>query len=76
MYGSEIWCLALREEHRVFEKCVLRGAFRTKRDVTITKWRTLHNEEFHNFYCLPSVIRMIKSSKMGLIEHVARMGRR
>jgi hypothetical protein len=25
--------------------------------------RKLHNEELHNLYCLPSIIRMIKSKK-------------
>jgi hypothetical protein len=39
-------------------------------------WRKLHNEELHNLYCSPSVIRMIKSRRMRWEGHVAQMGRR
>jgi hypothetical protein len=34
----------------------------------------LHNEEPHNLYPLPSIIRMIKSRRMRLVGHVARKG--
>jgi hypothetical protein len=34
------------------------------------------NEEFHNLYFSPSIIRMIKSMRMILEGHVVRMGRR
>jgi hypothetical protein len=37
-------------------------------------WRKLHNEELHNLYSLPSIIRMMKSGKMRWVGHVARMG--
>jgi hypothetical protein len=36
-------------------------------------WRKLHNEELHNLYSSPSIIRVIKSRKMRLAGHVARM---
>jgi hypothetical protein len=36
-------------------------------------WRKLHNEELHNLYSSPSIIRMMKSRK-GWAGHVARMG--
>jgi hypothetical protein len=36
----------------------------------------LHNEELHNLYSSPSIIRMIKSWRIRLAGHVARMGRR
>jgi hypothetical protein len=39
-------------------------------------WRKLHNEEFHNLYSAPSIIRMIKSRRMRWAGHIARMGRR
>jgi hypothetical protein len=63
-------------EHRlrVFEKRVLRKIFGLKRDEVIGGWRELHNEELYNLYCLPSVIRIIKSRRMGWAGHVARMG--
>jgi hypothetical protein len=38
------------------------------------EWRKLHNEEFHDFYSLPSIIRIIKSRTMRWVGHVARMG--
>jgi hypothetical protein len=37
-------------------------------------WRKLHNEELHSFYSSPSIIRVIKSRRMRLAGHVARMG--
>jgi hypothetical protein len=37
-------------------------------------WRKLQNEELHNLYGLPSIIRIIKSRRMRWKEHVARMG--
>jgi hypothetical protein len=36
-------------------------------------WRKLHTEELHNLYSSPSVISMIKSRRMRLTAHVARM---
>jgi hypothetical protein len=38
------------------------------------EWRKLHNEELHNLYSSPSIIRIIKSRRMRLAVHVARMG--
>jgi hypothetical protein len=36
-------------------------------------WRKLHNEELHNLYSSPSIIRNIKSRRMRWAGHVARM---
>jgi hypothetical protein len=36
-------------------------------------WRKLHNEELHNLYSSPSIIRIINSRRMKWVEHVARM---
>jgi hypothetical protein len=65
----------LREEHilRVFENRVLRTIFGPKRDEVTGRWRKLHNEELHNLYTSPSIIRMIKSRRMRWAGHVARM---
>jgi hypothetical protein len=37
-------------------------------------WRKLHNEELHNLYSSPSIIRMNTSRRMRWAGHVARMG--
>jgi hypothetical protein len=77
LYGRETWSLALREKHRlrVFENRVLRRIFGPKRDEVIEGWRKLHNEELHNLYCSPSIIRLTMSKRMGWAGHLARMGR-
>jgi hypothetical protein len=36
-------------------------------------WRKLHNEELHDLYSAPHIIRMIKSRRMRWTGHVARM---
>jgi hypothetical protein len=36
-------------------------------------WRKLHNDEIHSLYTSPNVVRMIKSSRMMWVGHVARM---
>jgi hypothetical protein len=50
---------------RVFENRVLRRVFGPKRDEVTGGWRKLHNEELHNLYSSPSIIRMIKEDEMG-----------
>jgi hypothetical protein len=37
-------------------------------------WTKLHNEELHNFYSSPNIIRMIKSRRMRWAGYVARRG--
>jgi hypothetical protein len=54
LYGFE----TLRDEHRLR---VSRRIFGPKRDEVTGGWRKLHNEELHNLYSSPSIIRMIKS---------------
>jgi len=36
-------------------------------------WRRLHNEEFHDLYASPNIIRVMKSKRMIRAGHVARM---
>jgi hypothetical protein len=55
----------------VFENRVLRRIFGPKRDEVTGDWRKLHNEELHNLYSLPNIIRMIKSRRMRWAGHVA-----
>jgi hypothetical protein len=58
---------------RVFENRVLRRIFGPKRDEVTGGWRKMHNEELHNLYSSPSIIRMIKSRRMRWAGHVARI---
>jgi hypothetical protein len=62
LYGCETWSLTLREEHwlRVIENRVLRRIHGPKRDEVTGGWREEHNEELHDLYSLPSIIRMTK----------------
>jgi hypothetical protein len=48
--------------------------FGPKRDEVIGGWRKLHNEELHNLYSSPSIIRIIKLRRIGWVGHVARTG--
>jgi hypothetical protein len=66
----------LREEHRlrVFENRVSRGIFGPEREED-GSWRKLHNDELHNLYSSPNIVRVIKSRRMRWEGHVARMGR-
>jgi hypothetical protein len=75
LYGLETRSLTLREEHRlrVCENRVLRRIFGLKRDEVTGGWRKLHNEELHNLYSSPNIIRAIKSRRMRWAGHVARM---
>jgi hypothetical protein len=48
----------------VFENRKLRRIFGPKKAEMTEGWSKLHNEELHNFYSLPNVIRKIKSRRM------------
>jgi hypothetical protein len=58
----------------VFENRVLRKIYGPKRDEVTGEWRKLHNEELHNLYSSPDIIRQVKSRRMRWVGHVARMG--
>jgi hypothetical protein len=59
----------------VFENRVLR-IFGTKIDEVTTEWRELLNEELHNLYSSPHIIRLLKSRWMRWVGCLARIGRR
>jgi hypothetical protein len=48
----------------VFKNRVLRRIFGPKRDEVTGEWRKLHNEELHNLYSYPNIIRQIESRRM------------
>jgi hypothetical protein len=60
----------------VFENRVLRRLFGPKRDEVTGDWRKLHNEELHNLYSSPNIIRTMKSRRMRGAGHVALLWRR
>jgi hypothetical protein len=58
-----------RAEHRlsVFEIRVVRRTFGPKRGGAVGSWRKLHDEEVHNLYCSPDVIKnyQVREYEMG-----------
>jgi hypothetical protein len=58
----------------VYENRVLRRIYGLKRDEETGDLRKLHNEELHNLYSSPNIIRMIQSKRMRWAGHVTRMG--
>ena len=60
----------------MFEKRVLRRIFGPKRDEVTKEWRKLHHEELNDLYCSSNIVRVMKSRRMRLAGHVARMGER
>jgi hypothetical protein len=52
---------------------VMRRIFRLKREEVAGGWKRLHNEELHNLYASPSIIKVIKTRSMRWAGHVAFM---
>jgi hypothetical protein len=48
----------------VFENRVLTRTFVPKRDEIMGGWRKLHNEEFHNSFSSPNILRTMKIKRM------------
>jgi hypothetical protein len=48
----------------MFENRVLRRIFGPKRDEVTGEWRKFHNEELHNLYSSPNIVRQVKSRRM------------
>jgi hypothetical protein len=62
LYGSGTWSLAFRDEHRlsVSENRMLRRKFGPNREEVTGGWRKVDNEELHNLYSSPNIIRVSK----------------
>jgi hypothetical protein len=74
--GVKHGSLTLRWEHRlrVSENRALRRIFGPKREEVAGDWRRLHNEELHNLYASPNIIKIIRWRRIRWAGHVARMG--
>jgi hypothetical protein len=55
---------------REFENRIIFGS---KREEVVGGWRRLNNENLHNLYASPNIIRVIKSRSTGWAEDVAHM---
>jgi hypothetical protein len=64
--------LACHIERRVWEN---REIFLRLREKATRGLRRLHNEELPDFYCLPDVIRVMKSRRMGWIGNALFRGK-
>jgi hypothetical protein len=58
LYGCKTWYLTLGEEYRlgIFENRVLRKIYISKREED-RSWRKLHNDEIHDLYSSPNIVR-------------------
>jgi hypothetical protein len=61
---------------REFEYKMLRRIVRHEREEITGGWRDVHNEQLHNFYPLPNVIRVNKSENIRWAGHVGCTGGR
>jgi hypothetical protein len=68
--GVKLGLLSVRVQHR------LRRTFGPRRDEVTGEWRKPHNEELHDLYSSPSIIRIIKSKRVRWAWHVALRRRR
>jgi hypothetical protein len=74
--GVKLGLLPPWEEHRlrVFENRFLMEILGLKREEVAGGWRRLHNEELHNLYASPNIIRVVKLRRIRWEKHVARIG--
>jgi hypothetical protein len=57
----------------MFENKVLGRIFGNKRQEVSGSWRRLHDEELHNLYASPNIVRESKLRRMIWVGHVARI---
>jgi hypothetical protein len=58
---------------REFESRELREMFEPKRDEVKGERRKLHNEDLHNLFSSPNIVRVTNPRRMRWAGHVARM---
>jgi hypothetical protein len=58
----------------MFESRVLRKIFGPKTEEVAGGWIRRQNEELHNLYASPNIIRMVKSRRMRWAGHVSGIG--
>jgi hypothetical protein len=61
---------------KVSENILRRETFTAKRDEVIGEWRRLHNAELYDLYFSHNFVRVIKTTTVRLVWHVAYMGNR
>jgi hypothetical protein len=68
LYRCATWSEILKEEHRlwVFDDKLLRRIFGHKGGEVIGGSRKLHNEELHNLYPPPNIIKIIKPMRVSM----------
>jgi hypothetical protein len=76
-FVSCMWVVPhLMEEHRlmVFENRVQGTILGPKREEVVGNWKKLRNEDLHDIYTSPNIIRMTKLKRMRLVGLVACVG--
>jgi 3-oxoacyl-ACP reductase-like protein len=65
-------------ESRMFQKesnCYTKvGKIAVEDSIVTGEWRKLHNEELHDLYSSPNIVRVIKSRRMRWAGNIARLG--
>jgi hypothetical protein len=64
-YAFMAWC-SFKKYRNIF-------TFTFKRGEAVEEWRRLHNEELHNLYASPYIIRLINIRRVRYAGHVACM---
>jgi len=54
----------------------LRRIFRPKRNEVTKQCRKIHNQDLHDLYSSPNIVRVVKSRRMRWAGHVVRVGKR
>jgi hypothetical protein len=66
--------ITINSESFSCDSVLLKRIFGPKRDEVTGECRKLHNEELHDLYSSPSIVRIIKVRRMRWAAHVTRMG--